>query len=347
LPLFLLMLLVFAVRQLWWLAPQESVIGGPTMGTTWSARLDSRGRTRQDLTQARAVIERSLARVNDLMSTWKEDSELSRFNRHASAEPFPLSAETLEVLKLAKQVGRQSGGAFDVTVKPLVAAWGFGAGARAPGRGPDAAELAALRERVGLDLLELDAAGSTLRKRRSDVECDLSAIAKGFAVDQVVEALLALGWDAFLVEVGGEVAARGERPAGGPWRVGIERPDSAGRAVHARLLLRDGAMATSGDYRNYYEQDGRRLAHLIDPRSGRPVQHTLASVSVVHPRAVLADAWATALSVLGPEAGFAMARREGLAAYFLLRLPEGGFESRATPAYLALPGAQTGPPSAE
>jgi thiamine biosynthesis lipoprotein len=347
LPLFLLVLLAFAVRQLWWLAPEEAVIGGPTMGTTWSVRLDSRGRTREDLVQAQAVIERSLAQVNRLMSTWQEESELSRFNRHASTEPFGVSAETFQVLELALQVGERSGGAFDVTVKPLVAAWGFGAGARAPGQGPDAAELAALRGRVGLDLLELDASKSTLRKRRPDVECDLSAIAKGFAVDQVVQALEALGWGAFLVEVGGEVGARGERPAGGPWRVGIERPDSLARAVHARVELFDQAMATSGDYRNFYEQDGKRLAHIIDPRSGRPVQHVLASVSVVHRRAVLADAWATALSVLGPEAGFALAEREGLAGYFLVRRQDGSLESRATRAYLALPGARTAPPHAE
>ncbi|MBW2236152.1 MAG: FAD:protein FMN transferase, partial [Deltaproteobacteria bacterium] len=194
LPLFLLVLLAFAVRQLWWLAAEESVIGGPTMGTTWSVRLDSRDRTREDLAQARAAIQASLARVDQLMSTW--------FNRHASTDPFPLSAETFQVLELARQVGERTDGAFDVTVKPLVAAWGFGAGARAPGHGPDATELAALRQRVGLDLLELDAAGGTVRKRRPDVECDLSAIAKGFAVDQVVRSLEALGWDAFLVEVG-------------------------------------------------------------------------------------------------------------------------------------------------
>ena len=347
LPLFLLVLLAFAVRQLWWLAAEESVIGGPTMGTTWSVRLDSRDRTREDLAQARAAIQASLSRVDQRMSTWKPDSELSRFNLHASTEPFPISAETFQVLDLARQVGERTDGAFDVTVKPLVAAWGFGAGARAPGHGPDATELAALRQRVGLDLLELDAAGGTVRKRRPDVECDLSAIAKGFAVDEVVRSLEALGWDAFLVEVGGEVGARGERPAGGPWRVGVERPDSLGRAVHARVDLVDQAMATSGDYRNFYEQDGKRLAHIIDPRSGRPVQHGLASVSVVHRRAALADAWATALGVLGPEEGFARAEREGLAGYFLVRVEGGSFESRSTRAFLALQGSPTGPPAEE
>ncbi len=336
LPVFLLVLLVLAVRQLWWLAPPEAALGGPTMGTTWSLRLDARGRTRADLAEARTAVDASLARVDGLMSTWKPDSELSRLNRHASGEPFPLSDETFEVLALALAVAERTGGAFDPTVRPLVAAWGFGAGARAPGQGPDAAELAALRGRVGPGLIELDEATRTIRKRRPDVECDLSAIAKGFAVDEVAHALVALGWQAFLVEVGGEVAVRGERPAGGPWQVGIERPDAAGRELHARIALVDAALATSGDYRSFYEQDGRRLAHIIDPRSGRPVEHGLASVSVVHRRAVLADAWATALGVLGPEEGFALAQREGLAAHFLVRAGEGGFESHSTPGFPAL-----------
>lgn len=345
LPVFLLVLLVLAVRQLWWLAPAEPAIGGSIMGTTWSVRLDGRGRTRADVAAARTAVAERLARVDALMSTWKPDSELSRFNRHASGEPFPLSPETFEVLSLAREVGERTGGAFDVTVRPLVAAWGFGAGARAPGQGPDEAELAALRERVGVDLVELDDGRRTARKRRPDVECDLSAIAKGFAADEGARALESLGWRAFLVEVGGEVAARGERPGGGPWRVGIERPDPEVREVYVRVELRDRAMATSGDYRSFYEQDGRRLAHIIDPRDGRPVRHGLASVSVVHRRAVLADAWATALGVLGPEEGFALAEREGIAAYFLIRVGREAFESRSTRAFRALAAPAPGSPA--
>jgi thiamine biosynthesis lipoprotein len=339
-------LVVLAVRQLWWLAPAEATLGGPTMGTTWSLRLDARDRTRRDVGRARAAVVARLERVEALMSTWREDSELSRFNRHASLEPFPVSEETWAVLELARDVTARSGGAFDVTARPLVAAWGFGAGARAPGHGPDAAELSALRSRVGPDAIALDRERRTVRKRRPDVECDLSAVAKGFAVDEGVRALEALGWDAFLLEVGGEVAARGERPGGGPWRVGIERPDPAGRAVHTRVALHDRAMATSGDYRSFYEHEGRRLAHLIDPRTGRPIEHGLASVSVVHRRAALADAWATALAVLGPEAGPALAEREGLAAFFLVRVGPDAFASRATSAFHALPGPAS-PPSGE
>jgi thiamine biosynthesis lipoprotein len=149
----------------------------------------------------------------------------------------------------------------------------------------------------------------------------------------VARALAELGWTDFLVEVGGEVRARGRRPAGGPWRVGIERPDPEGRAVHGVVELADLSMATSGDYRSFYEQGGKRLGHIVDPRTGRPVRHRLASVSVVHRDAVLADAWATGLAVLGPEEGLAIAEAAGLDAYFILRTGSGGFEILATPGF--------------
>jgi thiamine biosynthesis lipoprotein len=165
------------------------------------------------------------------------------------------------------------------------------------------------------------------------VVCDLSAIAKGYGVDQVAEALVALGHGDFLVEVGGEMRARGRRLDGEPWRVAIETPDSDVRRVWETLLLRDMALATSGDYRSYYEAGGRRYSHTIDPRSGRPVEHELASVSVLHAEAIWADALATALNVLGPEAGYALAEAEGWAAYFLVRDPAGQFSPRETPAF--------------
>ncbi len=336
LPLFLLILVVLAVRQLWFAAPARVVLTGSTMGTTWSVTLHARDRTRADLRAARAAIEARLDAVNRLMSTWDPESELSRLNRHASTEPFALSPETLEVLDLAREVSERTEGAFDVTVGPLVAAWGFGAGARAPGQTPDRAELATIRRRVDYRLLELDREAGTVHKRRPDVECDLSAIAKGFAVDEVARALERQGWDDFLVEIGGEVRARGERIEGGPWRVGIERPDPHGRSVHAAVDLSDLAMATSGDYRSFYEAGGRRLTHIVDPRTGRPPEGPVASVSVVHRDAVRADAWATALSVLGPEAGFEKAVAEGIGAHFLLRTPDGSLAARSTPAFPAL-----------
>ena len=333
LPVFLVILVALSLRQLWCVAPARVVLSGPTMGTTWSVTLGATGRSRADLTRAQAAIEARLAAIDGLMSTWDPDSELSRFNRHRSGEPFPLSAETLEVLRVAREVGERTGGAFDVTVRPLVAAWGFGAGARAPGNAPEPAELAALRRHVDFRLLELDPVGASVRKRDPEVTCDLSAIAKGFAVDEVTRALVALDWGDFLVEIGGEVRALGQRPGDGAWRVGIERPDETGRAVQGVVALSDRAMATSGDYRSFYEEGGRRRTHIIDPRSGQPVDPGLASVSVVHREAVFADAWATALAVLGPEEGFALAEAESLGAHFILRDRHGAFETRSTRAF--------------
>ncbi|MGH0034078.1 MAG: FAD:protein FMN transferase [Myxococcota bacterium] len=345
LPVFLVALVALAVHQLWFSLPDRVTLAGPTMGTTWSVVLQGRGHTRNDLTEARQAIRERLASVNALMSTWDPDSELSRLNAHAEPTPFPLSPETLRVFALAQEVSLQTGGAFDVTVGPLVAAWGFGAGARTPGQAPDAAELAAIRGRVGYRLLELDGEGRTIRKARPDLRCDLSAIAKGYGVDAVAGALEARGWTDYLVEVGGEIRVRGERPGGGPWQVGIERPgDDPGRVVQGVVPLSDLAMATSGDYRNFYEVDGERRSHIVDPRSGRPVTHRVASVSVIHPEAVLADAWATALTVLGPDEGLELAESRGLAAYFLVRTGPERFEARATSGFPALRGPALGSP---
>jgi thiamine biosynthesis lipoprotein len=330
LPVFLALLLVLAVRQLWCSAPPRTELAGEAMGTRWFAVLGAAGRSRAEVARARAGIEAEIAAVERRMSTWDPDSELSRFNRHLSTDPFPLSPDTLAVLAIAREVSERSGGAFDVTVRPLVAAWGFGAGARAPGPGPGPDELAALRARVGYRRLELAPAAGAARKRHPELECDLSAVAKGWAVDRAAEALAGLGFRDYLLELGGEVRVGGERPGGGAWRVAIERPDSDARAAQTSVELRDAALATSGDYRSFYMVDGERRSHLLDPRSGRPVSHGLASVSVVHRRAALADAWATALAVLGPQEGFARAEAEGLGACFIERRAPGDFLVRTT-----------------
>ncbi len=197
---------------------------------------------------------------------------------------------------------------------------------------PTEPELARLAERVGYERIVVDAEAGTLTKTHPLTVADLSAVAKGYGVDQVAEALEDMGVLAFMVEIGGEIRARGRKAGGAPWRAGIEAPDAEVRSIYRAVDLVDMAIATSGDYRNYYEIDGVRYAHLIDPRTGRPARHAGASVSVLHPRAAVADAWATALSVLGPDEGFALAEREGLAAFFLTRA-EGGLVSRATRAF--------------
>jgi len=333
LPVFAGVLLFFTVRVMWCSAPARLLLGGETMGTTWAVTLNPPDLSRSERARIRKRIEAELDAVNGAMSTWDPDSELSRLNEHASSEPFSLSKPTLDVLAAARGISERTGGAFDVTVGPLVAAWGFGAGARVPGAAPEADELATIRERVGFERLELDLAAGSVRKRHPGLRVDLSAIAKGYGVDRVAEALATEGFAGFLVEVGGELRAEGQRPGGGAWRLAIERPEPDGRAVHAVVELSGVALATSGDYRSFYEAGGERLTHIVDPRLGRPVRHGLASVSVLHERAALADAWATALMVLGPEEGLRVAAAEGLAVYLIVRTEGGAYEVLTTPQF--------------
>jgi thiamine biosynthesis lipoprotein len=305
------------------------------MGTTYSVLLGGAEPSPAERQRLASIAAGTLARIDGLMSTYKAESELSRFNRFASRQAFVVSAETLEVFRAARQVSELTGGAFDVTVAPLVDAWGFGAAPRAPAP-PSESELARLGEQVGYRLVEIDPAARTLRKANPAVRCDLSAIAKGYAVDQVASALLEAGRDSFLVEVGGDLRGRGRRADGAAWQVAIERPQDLARSLFRVVALADRALATSGDYRNFYEQDGKRYSHLIDPRSGRPIAHAVASVSVAHANATWADALATGLAVLGPEQGLALAESKGLAALFILHTAGGGLESRATTAFRAL-----------
>ncbi len=311
---------------------------GATMGTYYSVKVAATGLSEQQSARIRAEIEGELEDVNTKMSTWIEDSELSRFNRHAETLPFGVSTATFEVVSAALEIAQLSGGAYDVTIGPLVDAWGFGAGADSLDLSDD--EIRSLVESVGYGKLELDAEACTLRKLRPDLRCDLSSIAKGYAVDRVAEALAVAGFADVWVEVGGEVRAAGRNAGGRVWRLGIERPQLEPGVLQRIVPLDDAAVATSGDYRNYRERDGARISHIIDPRSGLPVRHRLASVSVVHPKCMTADALATALMVLGPEEGWELAMSEGLAVLFLVR-DGNGFSERMTPAFEALTRSET------
>lgn len=304
---------------------------GSTMGTYYRVQVVASELSADRRRVLGAAIEEELEAVDGRMSTYLPDSELSRFNQHRETTPFVLSPETFEVLGAALEISERTGGAFDVTVAPLVEAWGFGPGADSP---PllAAATIREYLERVGYTLLELDATARTVRKTRGDVACDLSGIAKGYAVDRVAERLAALGEPDVWVEVGGEVRAAGSSARGVPWRLGIERPQLLPGALQRIVPLTDLAVATSGDYRNYREIGGERFSHIIDPRTGWPIRHRLASVSVLHPRCMIADALATALMVLGSEAGYRLALEEDLAVFFLVRDGE-GFAERGTPAF--------------
>ncbi len=313
--------------------PVVHVFTGQTMGTVYTVKVIAPPVGDFSSVAMEQVIRDRLEEVNALMSTYDPDSQLSRFNRHASDAPFPVDAPVAGVFAIALEVSRQSGGAFDITVGPLVNAWGFGPDP--PASPPDDAAIEGLRARVGYQHLEMTEDGH-LRKHLPDLYCDLSAVAKGYAVDRVAEALDARGIAHYMIEVGGEVRARGENERGVPWRIGIERPDPDRRAVARVVALRDMALATSGDYRNFRVVDGVRQSHTIDPRTGRPVAHALASVSVFHPECAWADAYATAIMALGPDEGLAFARRHGIAALFFLHDGRDGFTEITTPAFEAM-----------
>ncbi len=330
LPLGLLLLVGLTIHRLFIAdAPAVTIeISGPIMGTSYSVKLDVPSLGAQERTRVSDVIRARLDEVNGLMSTYDPDSELSRFNASRSTQPQAMSAATLAVFEMAERVSAASGGALDVTVGPLVEAWGFGVADQPPVVPADDV-LAELAERVGYRLLSVDTDGGTLAKANPEVEADLSAVAKGFAVDRVAEALDSLGYHRYLVEVGGELKAGDAKANGDAWRVAIETPNVAVREIYGVVELAREGVATSGDYRNFYELDGVEYAHLIDPRTARPARHSGASVNVIHPSAAAADAWATALSVLGPDEGFEVAERLGLAALFITR-SEDEFLARAT-----------------
>lgn len=286
------------------------------MGTTWHVSYVSKAGSSSE-EDFQAGIESILAGVDDSMSTYRSDSEISRVNAAAVNEWTSVSTDFYAVLEAALTIGRKSRGAYDVTVAPLVERWGFGPGSKIE-RLPSDEEIARLRGRVGQDKLQLDRARPAVL-RTAAVALDFSSIAKGFAVDKVADYLAGQQIEDFLVEVGGEMRLSGMSARGDSWRIAIEQPRSVGRGIARGLALTDVAVATSGDYRNFFERGGKRYSHSIDPRTGFPVAHDLVSVTVVHPSAMMADGWATALIVLGASEAMEVALEQGLAVYFMRR----------------------------
>ena len=293
-------------------------VEGAAMGTTYAVQAACPGGVPA---QRLAAV---LDRVDRAMSTYDETSELAMFNRAPVGVPVPVSPWLADVADAAQRVAEETGGAFDATVGPLVAFWGFGADAEAL---PDRTPLREARSVVGHGRLKVALSPPTLTKL-AEVRVDFSAIAKGFAVDRMADVLDGASCRAYLVELGGELRAHGRAPDGGAWRVGVEAPLAfASGGLQTVLHIRDGALATSGGYRQFREptkaeqallpRGQTRVSHVVDPRSGLPVAHALASVTVVARSAVLADAYATALLVLGTEAGLAFAERRGIAALFV------------------------------
>ncbi|NMT64659.1 FAD:protein FMN transferase [Marinobacter orientalis] len=305
-------------------------ISGPVFGTQYhiSVVLEE---DQDRLENLASGIEEVLEEVDASMSTWRDDSELSRFNRlDDQSEWTGISRPLYEVLTTAREVSALTGGAFDVTVGPVVNLWGFGPDAR-PEQVPGDEELLSRLANIGYDRLELQDEPYALRASPNQY-VDLSAIAKGYGVDAVARFLESAGLSAFLVEIGGEVRVSGRKPDGAAWRLAIEQPVSGQRQINRVVALDNQAMATSGDYRNYYESEGRRFSHTIDPKSGRPIRHNLASVTVIADDCMTADALATAFNVMGFEQAKELATRENIAAYFIVR-GEDGFETDYTPAF--------------
>ncbi|WP_255578119.1 MULTISPECIES: FAD:protein FMN transferase [Comamonas] len=313
-------------------------LGGATMGTTWSLRLVNPDYA--PLAPVYALVQSTLDEVIAQMSNWEADSRLSRFNAAAPGSWHELPAELAQVIDAALHWAQVCDGAWDPTVGALVALWGYGPRAQPQqahsGQLPSEAEVAQALRHCGYQRLQWEPAQRRLLQP-GGLQLDLSGIAKGFAVDWVAQRLQAAGWQHGLLEIGGEILGWGQRPDGQPWRVAVAGlpPEAQGSATPEAVPLQGGALATSGDHWHVFTQGGRRYSHTIDPRTGQPVAHALTSITVFHAACMHADALATVLTVLGPQAGWDFALAQHVAAVFHTHPdaahPQG--QRRSTPAW--------------
>ncbi|GEA13482.1 FAD:protein FMN transferase [Alteromonas sp. KUL49] len=293
---------------------------GSTMGTTYNVKYVVVDGIEIDNLQQQ--IDERLVDVNKKMSTYDPTSELSRFNQYRYTDDFAISPDTHYVVEEALHLARLSNGVLDVTVGPLVNLWGFGPN-KQPETTPTQMQIDDIRAYVGYDKISLS--DGVIRKSHPMTYVDLSTIAKGYGVDEVARILESHNLANYLVEIGGEMRVKGERGDGSEWIIAIEKPVSTERAIQKLVSVGENAIATSGDYRNYYEEDGVRYSHLIDPNTGKPITHNLVAVTVVHPSSMTADGLATAFNVMGWESAKAIAEQEKLAV-FLIRRTADGFE---------------------
>jgi thiamine biosynthesis lipoprotein len=308
------------------------VLDGSTMGTFYSVKI-----VREDLQPIpfivdtlKSKVDSLLLTVNQQMSTYLEDSEISRFNQYQGTDWFPVSEDLAYVVKNALQVSRLSHGTFDVTVGPLVNLWGFGPENR-PTLIPSKEEIIARMKLTGYQHLSVRMDPPALKKSVSGIYVDLSAIAKGFGVDKVTSFLESLGIHNFIVDIGGEISTRGTNYQGKIWKIGVSTPDEK-MGIQKVIPLENECVATSGDYRNYFEKNGVRYSHTIDPRTGKPITHKLSSVTVVYDTCMIADAFATAIDVMGPQQGYQFAREQELAVFLIVRDTQ-GFKEETTPQF--------------
>ncbi|MDE9458995.1 FAD:protein FMN transferase [Xenorhabdus bovienii] len=311
--------------------PEQQNLSGQTMGTYYSVKYvaDSSIPSPENLQKE---IDRLLEEVNDQMSTYRPNSELSRFNQSREVNtPFLVSAATAKVVKEAIRINQLTDGALDVTVGPLVNLWGFGPEGRIT-KAPTDEELAMRRAWTGIDKLSVE--GNSLIKSIPELYVDLSSIAKGYGVDVVAEYLASQNIKNFMVDIGGEVRTLGNNGKGTPWRIAIEKPSESGIEQRAQEIIEPGRMsiATSGDYRNYFEQNGVRYSHTINPKTSRPITHNLVSITVIGPTCMSADGFSTGLDVLGPDKGMEVAEKLKIPVFMVVKTQD-GFEERYSSAF--------------
>lgn len=309
-------------------APQQIAVSGETMGTTYHIRYVS-ANPRHEPEKIKERVDAVLEQINSQMSTYDPNSELSRFNQRQTTEPVVVSRSLETVVRRALEIAEETDGLLDVTVGPLVNLWSFGPQQR-PETIPTAEELADAKAATGYRHLTVE--NHQLQKHIPELYVDLSTIAKGYGVDRVARLLEQMEIQNYLVEIGGEMRMKGVKPGNQPWRIAIEKPDNTQRAAQRILEPGNSAIATSGDYRNYFEEDGVRYSHIIDPRTGKPIQHNLVSVTVLAETCMDADAYATALTVMGPEQALAFAENKELAVLLIVR-ENGDFKEYTSTAF--------------
>ncbi|MGI1275966.1 FAD:protein FMN transferase ApbE [Klebsiella quasipneumoniae subsp. similipneumoniae] len=312
-------------------ASTATVLDGKTMGTFW--RVSVIGVDEAKAQALRAKVQAQLDADDRLLSTWKNDSALMRFNHATDTRPWPVSEAMADIVTLSLRIGAKTHGAMDITVGPLVNLWGFGPD-KQPVATPDAQAIAAAKARTGLQHLQVinQSGRQFLQKDIPDLFVDLSTVGEGYAADHLARLMEQEGISRYLVSVGGALVSRGMNGEGKPWRVAIQKPTDQENAVQAIVDINGHGISTSGSYRNYYELDGKRISHVIDPQTGQPITHKLVSVTVIAPTALEADGWDTGLMVLGPEKAQQVVREQGLAVYMIVKEGE-GFKTWMSPQF--------------
>lgn len=310
-----------------------TVLEGKTMGTFWRVSVVGVDKFRAE--ELRTKVQTQLDGDDRLLSTWKNDSALMRFNQSRSTTPWPVNEAMADIVTESLRIGRKTQGAMDITVGPLVNLWGFGPD-KQPVSTPTQAQIDAAKARTGLDKLTVinRADRQYLQKSIPDLYVDLSTVGEGYAADHLARLMTEEGISRYLVSVGGALVSRGMNADGQPWRVAIQKPTDRENAVQAIVDINGHGISTSGSYRNYYELDGKRISHVIDPQTGRPITHKLVSVTVIAPTALEADAWDTGLMVLGTEKAQQVVREQGLAVYMIMKEGD-GFTTWMSPQFRA------------